>query len=219
MTYRASRHPCKGHTVSTVFEPFGGIRRRIIRDLIMSSAPADKVITDLGAGDPAVTDGIACMRQIKIDMNAKARPHVVCDLTEGIPLPDNSVDICVASEILEHLYASRAFLREVKRTLKDGGSIILSSPNICSAKYRAAFLMGRIPAHAAKGDCTYQDERPGHVRDYSFPELRALLGEFDFATLWEGSDGLSLNGRTIIPQWLVPKTLGDSIIIKAAISK
>ena len=95
----------------------------------------------------------------------------------------------------------------------------MSTPNICSLKYRIAFLIGKIPAHAAKADCTYEDERRGHIRDYNFKEVKLLLKMFNFKILECKTDGLSFKGKTIIPNWILPKTFGDAIIIKAQVMK
>lgn len=155
-------------------EQFGKIRWDIMKSFIFSCDPVNKVIVDLGAGNPAITDGIPCKKRIKIDINPETKPDIIADLTRGIPLPDNSVDIAVASEILEHIYHSKRFISEIRRVLINGGYLILSTPNICSLKYRIAFLLGRIPAHAAKADMFYKDDRPGHIRDYNFYEVEQL---------------------------------------------
>lgn len=198
-----------------MFEPFGKIRVKKIRKFIEEKKPLEKIIVDLGAGKPAVTDGIVCKKRIKIDINPASEPDIIYDFTKGIPLEDNYADICVASEVLEHLYYSKTFISEVRRVLKNNGFFILSVPNICSLKYRISFLIGRIPSHAAKGDMFYKDERFGHIRDYNFFELKRLLSLFNFKIIKYESDGISFNGRTIIPQFIIPKTFGDSVIIMA----
>lgn len=202
-----------------MFEPFGKIRIEIMRDLIESCMPKDKILVDLGAGMPAITDKIVCKKRIKIDISSKTNPDIVHDLSDGIPLADDSVHICVASEVLEHLYHSKRFISEINRVLMTSGYLILSTPNICSLKYRFAFVMGKIPAHAAKADCFYTDERPGHIRDYNFEELEHLLKKFNFSIKDKRSDGLSLKSKTIIPQRFLPTTFGDAIIIKAKVVK
>jgi len=103
--------------------------------------------------------------------------------------------------------------------LKSNGYLILSCPNICSLKYRIAFLLGKIPAHAAKADCQYQDKKIGHLRDYNFGEVEKLLKMFNFNIIEKKSDGVSFNGKTILPRYFLPKTFGDSIIIKAKIMR
>jgi hypothetical protein len=95
----------------------------------------------------------------------------------------------------------------------------LSVPNICSLKYRFAFLIGKIPAHAAKADMFYKHDRRGHIRDYNFKEIEILLNMFDFEIMESRSDGLSFKGKTIIPPFALPKTFGDSVIIKAKVVK
>lgn len=202
-----------------MFEPFGEIRVKIMKNLIMESNPHDKVILDLGAGKPAITDNIKCKKRVKIDINPKTEPDIIYDLTKGIPLKSNSVDICVASEVLEHIYNSKIFISEIARALVNNGFLILSCPNICSLKYRISFLIGRIPSHAAKADCFYEDDRSGHIRDYNFGEVKNLLKKYNFKILSEKTDGLSFLGRTIIPKWILPKTFGDAVIIKAKVIK
>jgi SAM-dependent methyltransferase len=111
-------------------------------------------------------------------------------------------------------------ISEIKRILKPYGILILSVPNICSIKYRIAFLIGKIPAHAAKADCTYIiDERRGHIRDYNFKEVKMLLKTFGFQIISELTDGLSFSCKTINPREILPKTFGDSVIIKAQVVK
>jgi len=141
-----------------MFEPFGKIRWEIMRNFIFQCNPEDKIIIDLGTGNPAITDEICCKKRIKVDVNPSTNPDIVCDLEKGIPVDDNSVDICVASEVLEHIYHSKKLISEIKRILKPYGIFILSVPNICSLKYRFAFLIGKIPAHAAKADMFYKDD-------------------------------------------------------------
>lgn len=202
-----------------MFEQFGKIRWDIMKRFIYSCFPANKVIVDLGAGNPAITDGIVCKKRIKVDIDPNTKPDVICDLEKGIPLEDNSVDIVVASEILEHIYHSKRFISEIKRILVNGGALILSTPNICSLKYRISFLIGRIPSHAAKADMMYEDDRRGHIRDYSFSEVKRLLNMFNFFIEESRSDGISFKGKTVIPPLILPKTFGDSIIIKAIVKK
>jgi 2-polyprenyl-3-methyl-5-hydroxy-6-metoxy-1,4-benzoquinol methylase len=54
--------------------------------------------------------------------------YVVSDI-QAIRLPDASVDVAVASEILEHLPAPEVGLRELVRITRPGGRVFLSVPN------------------------------------------------------------------------------------------
>lgn len=46
-----------------------------------------------------------------------------------IPLPDNTFDVVVSFETIEHLEDYKFFMQEIKRVLKDDGLFILSTPN------------------------------------------------------------------------------------------
>ena len=48
---------------------------------------------------------------------------------EKLPLPDDSVDIAVSLETIEHLEAQEAFVSELRRVVKPGGLLVMSSPN------------------------------------------------------------------------------------------
>lgn len=78
---------------------------------------------------------------------------------EAVPLPDHSVDIVVSFETIEHHDKHREMLQEIKRVLRPGGALIISSPN----------------------RQTYSDEsqyrNPYHVKELYWEEFRVLLGE------------------------------------------
>jgi GT2 family glycosyltransferase/SAM-dependent methyltransferase len=48
---------------------------------------------------------------------------------QDIPLPDASVDCVVSFETVEHLYEQELFVSEIKRVLRPGGFVLMSSPN------------------------------------------------------------------------------------------
>lgn len=51
----------------------------------------------------------------------------VCDVTE-IPVPDQSFDIVLCTEALEHVPDPQAVIKEISRLLKFGGRVILTAP-------------------------------------------------------------------------------------------
>ena len=75
---------------------------------------------------------------------------------EKIPLRSNLADIIVSFETIEHLKYPKKFLKEIKRTLKPKGILILSTPN---------------------RDISYEDN-PYHLKEYTLPELDMLLSDF-----------------------------------------
>lgn len=81
--------------------------------------------------------------------------------TEGeatkLPLDDHSVDVVVSFETIEHLADQCAFLAEVKRLLRPGGFLIVSTPDM----------------NVYSGPGT--EANPYHVRELTEPEFRETL--------------------------------------------
>jgi SAM-dependent methyltransferase len=48
---------------------------------------------------------------------------------EHLPLPDNSCDLILSHEVIEHVQNDRDAIREMVRTLKPGGRLVLFCPN------------------------------------------------------------------------------------------
>lgn len=62
------------------------------------------------------------------EMKKKSIEAVVCD-AEQLPFPDASFDTVVSSEMLYYLDNPDKFLKEARRVLKPGGTLLLSSAN------------------------------------------------------------------------------------------
>jgi len=96
----------------------------------------------------------------------------------AIPLDDNAVDIVTSFETLEHTTEHDAFLKEIKRVLKPGGVLIMSTPDTVLYKLR-------------------EPENPYHVKELSTPEFEQLINaHFEFADFFSQR---CLVGSFIIP--------------------
>lgn len=87
----------------------------------------------------------------------------VADATD-LPLADDGCDLFVSFETIEHIDNDRAFLAEVVRVLKPGGTLLCSTPN--RSVTNAGTSIEDVPFN------------PFHVREYDKGELVSLLGEF-----------------------------------------
>ena len=95
-----------------------------------------------------------------------------------LPYDDESVDVVLAGEIIEHVVDTEGFLREIHRTLAPGGALVLSTPNILWAKHRMLLLAGRYP-EALEYRSRYGADF-GHVRIFGPDQVRELLSETRF---------------------------------------
>ena len=76
---------------------------------------------------------------------------------ERMPLADDSVDLVVAFEVIEHLADWRAMLAESRRVLHADGQLVVSTPN------RPYYEQSRVAPN------------PYHVHEFDFAELKAEL--------------------------------------------
>lgn len=67
-------------------------------------------------------------------------PFKKADITSSLPYEDNTFDIIIAVEVMEHIHDHEQFFKECFRILKKGGILLLSTPNILSMKSRVRFL-------------------------------------------------------------------------------
>jgi SAM-dependent methyltransferase len=66
---------------------------------------------------------------------------------ERFPFKDNSFDLILFSEVMEHLLGSPSvYLSEIKRVLKPRGFLVLTTPNASHLKNRTKILLGRSPS-------------------------------------------------------------------------
>jgi len=95
-----------------------------------------------------------------------------------LPWEDSYADVVLAGEIVEHIVDTEGFVREIRRVLRPGGAVALSTPNILWWKHRLALLGGRYP-DALDYRTRYGDDF-GHVRIFTPALLRGLLEETGF---------------------------------------
>lgn len=69
--------------------------------------------------------------------------RILHDCNKGLPFPDESLDLVVSIEGIEHLENPSHFMRECARVAKPAGLIILTTPNVDSFRSRKyAFFRG-----------------------------------------------------------------------------
>ena len=64
-----------------------------------------------------------------------------CDITKGIPFPDEEADLIVCQEGIEHFSDQMIAFKEFNRVLKTGGKLILTTPNYSSLKSKLSYLL------------------------------------------------------------------------------
>lgn len=120
-----------------------------------------------------------------LDLDAAARPLlggrlVLADLNGRLPLPDASFDLACSTEGLEHLEVPFGFLGELRRVLRPGGRLVLTTPNTLSLRSRVRFF-GSGFYHTDPRPLDEGQRHPlHHIGLRTFPELRYMLHSCGF---------------------------------------
>jgi SAM-dependent methyltransferase len=156
---------------------FGGDERGAIFAAAVGG-PGKRVL-DVGCRTGALTRHYAGGNEvvgIDVDRDALARATerlgietLWADVESGLPFDDESFDVAVAGEVLEHLADPVAAVAQVRRILRPGGVFVGSVPNAFRLKSRVAYARGRYPS----------DWDPTHLQLFTPEALRALLARFD----------------------------------------
>jgi len=109
-----------------------------------------------------------------------------------LPFRDTAFDALFAGELIEHLPDPRLALREFHRTLRPGGTLILTTPN----RLR---LANRV-------DGSERPYSPDHLSELSFDEVRGLLADSGFEV--RRATGLHLE---LLLNWLSPEPKLDRL--------
>jgi 2-polyprenyl-3-methyl-5-hydroxy-6-metoxy-1,4-benzoquinol methylase len=157
-------------------------KRSVLETLAFYLKPSDKVL-DLGCGGGQFTQAIseagyetsgADISERSLDLARKRFPggHFFLLNPEGtIPSPDEIYAAVWCSEVIEHILDVNSFLLEIRRVLKPGGVLILTTPYHGFLKNLLIVLL--------KFDRHFDPEGP-HIRFFDRKGLERCLGKNGF---------------------------------------
>lgn len=143
MTEKSKEFPWTGERIVTSCAlDHGGVIEHLHRYAFVRELAEGKAVLDIACGE-GYGSNLLAQRAASV-VGVDIAPDVVRHAAEkyqhpnlayhhgsclDIPLPDASVDMVVSLETLEHFVEHTIFLKEIKRVLRPGGLLVLSSPN------------------------------------------------------------------------------------------
>ena len=145
---------------------------------ILRNAAGPAVILDVGCGDGSALAVAAqyisgqnpAHRFAGLDWSAdalrqaRARGLTVVrgSISPRLPVADGAADVVIMSELIEHLVDPDGAVAEVRRVLRPGGSLLLSTPNLAAWYNRGLLAVGIQPVFS-EVSLTGVFGRPGRV--------------------------------------------------------
>lgn len=117
-----------------------------------------------------------------VNLDPSGRQFEAKGYSEKVPLPDGSVGLVFALEIIEHLTSPFHLLSEAYRIVESGGHVVLTTPNVTRIGNVFKLLIGRTPNDrlAPPGYDNPDDEWRPHAREYAMHELVDMLRQTGF---------------------------------------
>ena len=147
-------------------------RRTRVLDLGCGAAPGLRYLQARGV--PAVGADVSATALATARRLAPDARLVRCDLERPLPFHPASFDLLLLSEIVEHVGAVPALLRECRRVLRPGGALVLTTPNLWDVRR----LVGALGGPTWSG---YRDDT--HVSLQTPRSLRRQLREAGFGAV------------------------------------
>lgn len=143
------------------------IHQRLLKAYLLAAHHVKGELLEIGCGEgrgmelfTKQVDRYLAIDKIEAVVNKLSKKYPTVDFRQAhVPplegIADNSFDVAVAFQVIEHLEDDRFFLEEVHRVLKKGGHFIFTTPNIKKSLTR----------------------NPWHVREYTANQLEELTGK------------------------------------------
>lgn len=203
----------------------GAKDRRIIRELTEYGVEGRHCL-DIGSGTGRWLQFLrqqrpALLAAVDFSEEAVERAEEICDKVQKVDVevepftyPDNSFDIVISFEVIEHLRTHGGFMSELIRVAKPGALVLLSTPNLIAFNSRIRMLLGVLPVAVASD--------PTHISFFTPERLSKLLQA-------SGQSAEHLNTSVSLhlldfKRWCVTpprclRSLVDSLLFKFRVSK
>lgn len=125
------------------------------------------------------------------DVDPRGWRYVRGDLTRRLPFEDGAYECVIAGEIIEHVPNPDDLLREIRRVLRPGGLVLVSTPNMVSWANRVLVPLGVQPLgtetsseialgrrHTVLGQ---GNQVQGHLKVFTSRALAEILERYGFS--------------------------------------
>lgn len=136
-----------------------------------TDAPLGRVL-DVGCGSSRILRDLGNVVGVdvafhKLRYMKRYGPRLVQGSVFALPFRDAAFDTVVCSEVIEHITAGDAPLRELARVQRQGGRLVLGTPDYARRSWRIIEAVYRVLAPGG-----YADE---HITQYTHDQLRDLV--------------------------------------------
>lgn len=166
---RLALEPSSDETRSMVLEMFNDLQKGLVLDIGIGPKPLvdiELLRRGYSVGGTDISHSFIVAAKRMLEKEGFYIPLMVSEAV-NLPFPAGIFDLCLCSEVIEHLKGPEILLKEISRVLKVGGKLILTTPN--------KFSLGKIIITVRKMLCREKSiPNPAHEKEYSYYEISRL---------------------------------------------
>lgn len=179
------------HPVAVAQEEIHTKVREIVRAFLIGRERGKVKVLDAAAGNGYMTKWLveqgADVTPLDLFCNDWKVPEVKCyhsDFNKRIEVSDNTFDLTISIETIEHLENPFLFIRELARVTKPNGVIIITTPNVHSIRSRIKYVFSGLPTlfEYVKDDHMGQHISPVSIGQFLYGFNMARLKLIDLYT-------------------------------------
>jgi SAM-dependent methyltransferase len=149
LQYEENTNSIKYHVKLFIQQNHEKFKNKVVIDAPAGAGVTSRILKEVGANVRAYdlfpeyfkVDGLTCER---------------ANIMEGIPAPDNFGDVLICQEGIEHFSDQYRVFQEFNRVIKQGGSLLITTPNYSNLQSRLShflfeteYFLKRMPANEA----------------------------------------------------------------------
>lgn len=143
-----------------------------------------KNILDVGGGQCRIMRSLPQENTFySLEINKDILPRIenvtfiVQDAERGFPFKDDSIDVCIFTDVLEHLYNPDKVVSELHRCCR---VVVVTTPNNTLVRRILLRTLGKNPDFVSKVQTDDDIKGKHHVREYSWKEVKDMFEKHGF---------------------------------------